>query len=358
MQLDEQVLTLPNGLEDPNRYHEPLDVSGRDSSVLLQQLHLMLTIRRAEEIIGEMVTAGVVKCPAHLGIGQEAVAVGVSRWLRSTDRIFGAHRSHSHFLALGAPVTQLFAEILGRVTGASRGMGGSMHIYSREHGFQGSVPIVAASVPIATGAGLAAKMDGNGDVAVSYFGDGAMEEGAVHESLNLASTMQLPVIFVCENNFFASHMHIDIRQPANSIARFAKAHNIPSYVVDGNNVLTVNDAAQEAVCRGREGGGPSFIEAVTYRWRGHVGPREDLDVGVKRSDDIGLWKKRDPIARLVNGLLRSGSLSPQVYEEIQDRVETEIHEAWRMAKSAPFPDASSLLDWVYAPLSGSHSHSH
>lgn len=346
---DTESLMLPDGLDDPNQHQEAIGSQGRDADSLRHQLYLMLVIRKVEEFIGDMVTAGVVKCPAHLGIGQEAVPVGLSRWLRPTDRVFGAHRSHSHFLALGASVTQLFAEILGRVTGASRGMGGSMHIYSHEHGFLGSVPIVAASVPIATGAGLAAKMDGRGDVAISYFGDGAIEEGAVHESLNLASVMQLPVIFVCENNLFASHMHIDIRQPANSTARLARAHGIPAYTVDGNNVMTMTDIAQEAIQRGREGGGPSFIEAVTYRWRGHVGPREDLDVGVRRSDDLKIWKKRDPIARLVNGLFAADMLSPQDYEDLQARVECEVQDAWQKAEDSPFPEPAALLDWVYAP---------
>ena len=188
-----------------------------------------------------------------------------------------------------------------------------MHLYGPQVGFLGSVPIVGASVPIAVGAALAAKMDGKGDVAVSYFGDGAVEEGSVQESLNLAAIMKLPVLFVCENNLFASHMHIRLRQVGDSTARFAQAHGIPATVVDGNDVVAVAAAAGEMIQRARSGEGPAYLEAVTYRWRGHVGPREDMDVGVKRSQDLVLWKGRDPIGRLAVALQMTGALSAERY---------------------------------------------
>ena len=180
----------------------------------------MITIRTAEERLGELVENGDVVCPAHLAVGQEAIPVGVSHYLRPTDRVFGGHRSHGHYLGLGGGLYQLFAEVLGRSDGCSGGMGGSMHLYAPDVGFMGSVPIVAATVPIAVGAGLAAKKDGANAVAVTYFGDGAVEEGVIHESLNLAAHMKLPVLFVCENNFYASHMDIRQRQPGDRTARF------------------------------------------------------------------------------------------------------------------------------------------
>ncbi len=335
-------------LADPDRFHEPLDISGCDVNLLIKQLRDMLIIRYTEEQIGDMVTAGKVVCPAHLGIGEEAIAVGVSTHLRPTDRVFGAHRSHSHYLALGGEVHGLFAEVLGRVTGCSRGMGGSMHLYGPTYGFLGSVPIVGASVPIAVGAALAARMDGNGDISVSYFGDGAAEEGGVQESLNLAAVMKLPVLFVCENNFFASHMHIGLRQSDNSIARFAAAHHIEAAVVDGNDVVAVTKVAREMVERARRGEGPGFLEAVTYRWRGHVGPREDMDVGVMRSHDLALWKERDPVGRLATALQRAGALSADEFAEMQDEVRRHILEAWVQAEQDPFPPQSALLDWVYS----------
>lgn len=334
-------------LAEPENYNHPLDVRGRDIQQLIQQLQMMLLIRQAEEKLGDMVTAGCVKCPCHLGIGQEAIAVGVSQSLRPTDRVFGAHRSHTHFLALNGNVYQLFAEVLGKATGCSKGMGGSMHLADKQHGFMGSVPIVAASVPIATGAALAAKMDRCGDIAVSYFGDGAVEEGAVHESLNLASVMNLPIVFVCENNLFASHMHIMQRQPTNSTVRFAHAHGIAAQVVDGNDVIAVTDLAKYAIEQARVESRPFFIEAVTYRWRGHVGPREDNDVGVKRSEDLHLWKRRDPIERLASALEQAHALPAQLYARLKAETQSQLDDAWAKAEQDPYPNESALFDLVY-----------
>lgn len=303
----------------------------------------MWLIRLAEERIADAVSDGTIKCPCHLAIGQEAPPVGISMHLRASDRVFGAHRSHGHFLALTRDVRGLFAETLGKDTGVSRGMGGSMHLIARAHGFFGSVPIVAATIPIAVGAALAAKMDGTGDIAVSYFGDGATEEGGFHESMNLAVTLRAPVLFVCENNFFSSHLHIDLRQPEDSVLRYAAAHHVPHARVDGNDVVEIARVAGDAIARIRQQGGPFFLECVTYRWRGHVGHREDEDVGVKRRDDLSQWKKRDPIARLSRALERSGAISATQATEIPLRCRTLIEEAWTAAMSDPFPDAEALL---------------
>jgi TPP-dependent pyruvate/acetoin dehydrogenase alpha subunit len=335
-------------LVDPSQLHSPLDISECDGDRLLGQLKLMLTIRKAEEQIGDMVTAGKIKCPCHLAIGQEAIAVGVSSHLSSSDHVFGTHRSHAHYLAQGGDLYALFAETLGRVTGCSRGMGGSMHLYGGDFGFVGSVPIVAGTIPLAVGAGLAAKMDDCGDVAVAYFGDGATEEGSFQESLNVASVMGLPVVFVCENNLFSSHMYIGLRQPSGSTARFAKAHRIPAKVIDGNDVVAVTKAAGKAVCRARAGNGPSFIEAITYRWRGHVGSREDIDVGLKRSNsDLVLWKERDPIRRLVAALQNANLLSSGEFSALRDKVQELVLDVWARAEQAPYPEESILLDAVY-----------
>jgi pyruvate dehydrogenase E1 component alpha subunit len=342
------VLPTLGSLANSSSYIEPLTVQGHDPKQLIGQLRSMLLIRVAEEKIGDMVTAGKVKCPCHLAIGQEAVAVGVATGLRKSDRVFGAHRSHSHYLSQDGDVEKLFAEVLGKVTGCSKGMGGSMHLYDQQNGFYGSVPIVAATVSLAVGAGLAAQKDKKGDVGVSYFGDGAAEEGSVHESMNLASVFKLPVLFVCENNLFSSHLHIDLRQPSNSVARYAAAHGIPYEVVDGNDVIAVTKDAARLLERSRKGGGPGFIEAVTYRWRGHVGPREDQDVGVKRKEDLALWKRKDPIRRLCDGLIASGALSAAQWEKIKQDVNQTVETAWANAERAPFPEANALLDLVYS----------
>lgn len=350
--LEAQAVRRPSDLgdlSDPTKLTDALELRNEPTNALLGSLSKMLEIRFAEETIGDLVVSGEAKCPCHLAIGQEAIPVGVSRSLRSTDRVFGNHRSHAQYLALGGDLRKLMAEILGRDTGASRGMGGSMHLYAGERGFLGSVPIVAGTVPFAVGAGLAAKMDGRGDVGVAYFGDGACEEGVVHESLNLAACYGLPVLFVCENNLFSSHMDVALRQPSDRMARFAEAHRVAAEVVDGNDVLAVGHAAARLVERARSGGGPGFLEAVTYRWRGHVGPREDIDVGLRRSgEDLAAWKKRDPIRRLVDALVQRGDLGRGELDSLDAKLRSAVADAVDHARQAPWPPQSALLDHVYS----------
>ena len=223
-----------------------------------------------------------------------------------------------------------------------------MHLYGAEHGFLGSVPIVGGTVPLAVGAALAAQKDGRGDVAVAYFGDGAAEEGVVHESLNLAAALRLPALFVCENNLFASHLHISLRQPADRVGRYGEAHGMPVETVDGNDVVAVSKATSRLVERMRRGEGPGFLEAVTYRWRGHVGPREDIDVGVNRGPDLALWKARDPVRRLFDALKHDGILDERGLAELDNRVVAEIAQAWERADAAAFPPGAALMDLVYA----------
>jgi TPP-dependent pyruvate/acetoin dehydrogenase alpha subunit len=334
-------------LADAEQFHEPLILPDGARGWLADALYDMMLIRCAEEKIADMVVAGTIRCPCHLAIGQEAAAVGTVRALRRGDRVFGAHRSHAHFIALGGDLHGLMAEVLGRDTGVSRGMGGSMHLIDIERGLYGTVPIVGATIPIAVGAGLAAKMDGRGDVAVSFFGDGATEEGGFHESMNLAAVLRAPVLFVCENNLFSSHLHIDLRQPRGSTARYAEAHAVPWTRVDGNDVVAVSEAARAAVAAMREGGGPHYLELVTYRWRGHVGPREDEDVGVQRKDDLTLWKRRDPVRRLADALVAAGEIGPDALPSLHDRARSEVETAWGRAMNDPFPPAEALLERVY-----------
>jgi acetoin:2,6-dichlorophenolindophenol oxidoreductase subunit alpha len=335
-------------LADPRFFRGALDIDGVSAGALLRWLRSMMLIRVVEEAIGDLVTAGEAKCPCHLAIGQEAIPVGVSEALRATDRVFGNHRSHAQYLALGGDPYRLIAEVLGKAEGASRGMGGSMHLFAGEYGFLGSVPIVAGTVPFAVGAGLAAKMDGRGDVGVAYFGDGACEEGVVHESLNLAAIYRLPVLFVCENNLFSSHMDVSIRQPSDRMARFAEAHRIASEVVDGNDVVAVSRAASRLVAKARAGAGPGFLEGVTYRWRGHVGPREDIDVGLHRStDDLAAWKKRDPIQRLIDALVARGDLFNSDVEAMRASTNGAVSDAVVRSREAAWPPTSALLDHVY-----------
>lgn len=336
-------------LADPAKYQQAIDVTGHDVESLFTQLRMMLRIRLAEFCLAEGRRDRLIGGPVHLGVGQEAVAVGVAAELRKTDRVFGAHRSHSHVLSMGSSVHRLFAEILGKETGLSRGMGGSMHLWDQPNGFYGSVPIVSGTVPLAVGAALAAKLQGGGDVGVAYLGDGAVEEGVVHESLNLARMLNAPAIFVVENNLFASHMHISLRQPKESTARFAAANDIPYEVVDGNDVVKVRLAAARLISLAREGHGPGLLEAVTYRWYGHVDWREDIDVGVNRSsEEVIAWRKRDPVARLVAGLQALGLIDADQLANIEAEIAKEVANAWKMAQADAYPPLSALTSRVFA----------
>jgi len=336
-------------LADPRQHTGALDLGECDKVTALRYLRDMLLIRLAEQQVALFVDEGKAKAPCHLGIGQEAVAVGVSAALRPTDRVFGGHRSHAHYLALGGDLYRMLAEILGKADGASHGMGGSMHLLAREVGFHGSVPLVGATIPIAVGAALAAKMDGGTDIAVGYFGDGAAEEGVFHESLNLASVFSLPVLFVCENNLFSSHLDITLRQPSDRVARYAEAHKVLSHTVDGNDVLAVARVATELVAHARARRGPAMLESVTYRHLGHVGPKEDIDVGVRRQrEDVEAWKKRDPVRRLQQAILDAGWAKTNEFDAMQAALRDEVTDCARRAVHAGYPPLSALLDLVYA----------
>ncbi len=338
-----------NQLSDPANFQHPVNVTGQDKNLLFNQLESMLHIREAESCLATGKRDGFIGGPVHLGVGQEAVAVGVAGSLRKSDKVFGAHRSHSHVLAMGADVYRLFAEVLGKETGLSRGMGGSMHLWDKPNGFYGAVPIVSGTVSLAVGAGLAAKLQGSKDIGVSFLGDGAVEEGVVHESLNLARILNAPVLFVVENNLFASHMHISLRQPKASTARFAAANDLPYEIVDGNDAVAVHKAAAKLIANIREGRGPAFIEAITYRWYGHVDWREDIDVGVNRSSgDVSAWRKRDPIRRLADGMIQAGLCNDTFISELKSRTQQTISNAWQRALADPYPSSSALLTRVYA----------
>lgn len=325
-----------------------LDLSSCDQAVLLNCLRKMIHIRKVEQKLAHERKVGSIGGPVHLGVGQEAIAAGLSEYLISSDKVFGAHRSHSHLLSMNPDEYKLFAEVLGKNTGFSKGMGGSMHLWDKGAGFYGSVPIVSGTVPLALGCALSSKLKKDNCIAIAYLGDGAIEEGVVHESLNFASTFSLPIIFVIENNLFSSHMHISQRQPSPSTARFAKANLIEFDVVDGNNIVDVLKASEKAVSYVRDTKNPFFLEFVTYRWFGHVDWREDIDVGVNRSKkDIDAWRLRDPIKQLKNALMNLSYLSLKEIDDLEYEIDTKINNSWQKAINDPYPDKSELLDRVY-----------
>lgn len=312
---------------------------------------MMVLIRAVEDRIGELVLAGEIKTPCHLSIGQEAIPAGVCAALQPDDSLWGGHRSHGHYLAKGGDLRAMMAEIFGKATGCARGRGGSMHLVDTAQGIFGTVPLVAATIPLAVGAALSAKLRRTGQVAVAFFGDGATDEGHFHESLNLAALYRLPVLFVCENNFYSTHLTMKERRAKDNIVESADLHGLSGERVDGNDVMAVRGAADQAVQRARAGEGPTLLECRTYRWRGHVGPADDLEVGEGRRRELDEWRQRDPIARC-RKRLRAQGLSPEQFESLEAAVRDEIEEAVSFARRSPAPDESELLHHVYVSRRG------
>ncbi len=303
---------------------------------LLGAWETMTVIRRAEERIAEMVESGEVRCPCHLYIGQEAIAAGVCAALEPRDTVWGGHRSHGHYLAKGGSLAGLFGEVLLKTTGCAEGRGGSMHLAAPEVGILGTVPIVAGTVPLSAGAAFAYKLRREDTVAVAFFGDGTLEEGHVHETMNLAALYQLPLVLICENNLYASHLHWNERRLADNMHRAGEFHSIPGERVDGNNVAAVHEAATKAVGRARRGEGPTLLECRTFRWRGHVGASFDLDVGVERRGELTEWLARDPIRSVAEELIGRGVADLVERERvIDDRIGHAIERAREGSKPAP-----------------------
>lgn len=312
---------------------------------LRAMLGTMLLIRAFEEKAEELYGLGRVHGTMHLSIGQEAVAVGVCEALRPDDYILSTHRGHGHCIAKGADVRRMMAEFLGKETGYCRGRGGSMHIADVEGGNLGANGIVAGGLPIATGVGLSIQMRRTGQVCVAFFGDGAANEGAFHESLNLASIWDLPVVFVCENNQYAMSMPVRRSMRVERIADRACAYGIPGRTVDGMDALAVFEAAREAVERARAGKGPSLLECVTYRYRGHS--KSDRQ-RYRTREEVEQWRARDPIERFRMYLEGEGVLGREEYEALRREARERVEEAVRFAEESPEPDPRRLLEDVYA----------
>lgn len=319
----------------------------RPSLTLMKKLYTtMVRIRRAEERVAELVEGGEIRCPCHLCIGQEAVAAGVCAGLRTDDYLCGAHRSHGHYLAKGGDLKEMMAELFGKMTGCARGRGGSMHLVAPEVGIPGTVPIVAATIPIAVGTALASKLRKDNRVSVSFFGDGAVEEGTFHESMNLAASRILPVVFVCENNLYSSHLHLLERRARDNIVQSAEAHGMPGFCVDGNDAIEVYRSASAAVARARSGAGPTLIECRTYRWRGHVGPSDDLHLPVRRGDETEEWRRKDPVLRMLLLLLAEGMAQAEA-DSIRGAIDDEVEKAIEFARTSPYPVKDSLKDYLF-----------
>lgn len=310
----------------------------------------MLRIRLIEEKIAQLYPEQEMRCPVHLSVGQEATAVGVCANLSRDDYVLSSHRSHAHYLAKGGDLKEMMAELYGKVTGCSLGKGGSMHLVDLSMGFLGATPIVGSTIPIAVGAAFGSVMRGEQRVTVIFFGDGATEEGVFHESINFAALKRLPVVFVCENNLYSVYSPLSVRQPeGREIFDLAKGYGVESYQGDGNDVIEVYQLAEQAIRKARQGGGPTFLEFKTYRWREHCGPYYDNDLGYRTESEFQEWRQRCPIEMLKERLLREGVLCNQDIECMVSKLEAEMEDAVVFAKKSPFPEEQLLLEHICAP---------
>jgi len=307
----------------------------------------MLRIRRFEEKLIELYPEQEIKCPVHLYIGEEAVASGVCANLRKEDYIFSTHRCHGHYIAKDGDLKSLAAELYGRRTGCSKGKGGSMHLVAPEVGILGTSSIVGGITPLAVGVALASTMQKNDRVTVAFLGDGGVDEGSFHESLNFASIKQLPVLFICENNFYATNSPQWARQSADNIPQKAESYAMPGIRVDGNDVITVFRVVRDAVERARKGEGPTLIECRTYRWRAHVGPNYDFESGARPKEELDEWMKKCPVHRYQEILLSQNIISTSGITQITAQVDEEIEEAVVFGKESPFPGEDELMDDLF-----------
>jgi TPP-dependent pyruvate/acetoin dehydrogenase alpha subunit len=301
----------------------------------------LVRIRRLEEEVARVYPSDKIKSPVHLSIGQEAVSVGVCEALGPHDVVFGTYRGHALYLARGGDMPGMIAELYGKASGCCKGKGGSMHLIDPEWGIMGMSAVVGTTIANAIGYAYALRYRRNDALVVSFFGDGATEEGVFAESLNFACLKRLPILFVCENNQFAIHTHQDRRQGRPDICERARAQGLPAERLDGRDIFHLFESAQSAMSKIRAGEGPQFLEVMTYRWKGHVGPESDYDLGYRTDEQARPWITADPVKRLAE------MLAPNVRRQIDREVEEEITTAFAAAERAPFPEASELLTDVF-----------
>jgi TPP-dependent pyruvate/acetoin dehydrogenase alpha subunit len=298
-------------------------------------------IRRVEEEIARIYPSDQIKSPVHLSIGQEGVSVGVCAALQAQDVVFGTYRSHALYLAKGGDLPAMLAELFGKATGCARGKGGSMHLIDPDAGIMGTSAVVGTTLANAVGYAYALQYRRRDAIVVSFFGDGATEEGVFAESLNFAALKKLPILFVCENNQYAIHTHQSRRQGRLAICERACAHGVPAERLENDDVLQLFQRSQETVCQLRAGHGPAFFEVMTYRWQEHVGPNQDYQLGYRTAEEARPWMANDQVARLAR------MLDPEDRVRIDTEVEDEISAALAFAESSPFPEPAELYAHVF-----------
>lgn len=311
---------------------------------LVELLTTMMRSRAFDQKIIDLFTQGFIPGFTHVGIGQEAIAAGVCSHLRQSDPIFTTHRGHIQAVAKGMDVKRAMAEIFGKKSGFCKGKGGSMHLADESIGLMGSTAIVGAGIPIATGAALSFQLQETGQIAVCFFGDGAVNHGTFHESLNMASLWKLPIVYCCENNSWSQFSPQTLTTKVLDIANRASAYAIPGVTVNGDDVLAVYEAAEAAIDRARKGDGPTLLECKTHRWYGHfVGDAQKY----RTEEDLEECRKSDPIAKFEAELIEEKVLTPDEVEEARQKAQAEIDEAVKFAEESPLPEADELLVDVY-----------
>ena len=321
------------------------DLSGLDKDFLLGMYRRMVLAREFEEKLYYLFLTTTMPGTMHQATGQEAVAVGVGSALRPDDYLTSTHRGHAHCIGKEVPVNEMMAEMYAKRSGSCRGMGGSMHLCDFRRGMLGAFGIVGAGIPIATGAALSSVVRGTDQVAISFFGDGAVNEGVFHESLNMASLWKLPVIYVCENNHYALSMTNELSSAMTDVSKRGCAYNVPGVKVDGNNVVAVYQAVTEAVDRARRGEGPMLVECVTYRIRGHA--RFEA-AHYRDKAEVEAWKELDPILRFGEALVNAKLATTRVLEELTESVEAEIEDSIAFAEAGEDVGPEDFLQYIYA----------
>jgi len=324
---------------------EPLLTERISKEQLFNYYKKILELRLFELKVQELYRNGRLPGFVHLYVGEEAVAVGVCSNLERQDLIFSTHRGHGHALAKGVPAKIVLAELWGKTTGSSGGRGGSMHMYAPEYGFMGTNGIVGAPIPLATGAALSAKVRKSNQVVVCFFGDGAVNSGSFHEAVNMGAVWNLPVVYVCENNLYATEMAFLRATKNTSIASRAAVYGMVGIEVDGQDVVAVHEAAQTAIGRARSGGGPTLIECKTYRYVGHH--EGDPGTDYRTREEVQQWKQRDPVKLARKVLLESGGADETILQSADQEVEQLIDQAVDFAENSPEPSADSVNDHVF-----------
>lgn len=323
-------------------------IEGMASEDARELYRLLSLIRLVQLKIEEVYHLDEMKTPVHLCIGQEAIAAGVCYVLQKDDYVFSNHRGHGHYLAKGGDLKAMIAELYCREAGCSRGHGGSMHLVDTAVGLMGSSSIVSGGIPLAVGAALSCKMKGDKRVSVAFFGDGAVDEGVLYESINFALLKNLPVLFVCENNFYSVCSPTSNRHISDSIYRRFSGMGLPGYRVDGTDVVSVYELSKKLVETARRGGGPSLMECRVYRWRGHAGAGPDVNLGYRTQEELDQWLQFCPVESYKQRLINSGVMDREQIAGVDVLIKRQVEEAFEHAQKSPLPDGNNVMKYLFS----------